>query len=126
MGGLSFMQSIEAVGIGASFMAACPDINPPLNIISTVMINNLWPFGAQLIAVQERCQKKSMTDKATWNLSYRKIDQFMTQKRCNTIWCRVYAAFVNHDPNLWNTITSTLKKLFVFNVFDLSKCALSG
>ena len=126
MGALSFSQSLQALGIGASFMAACPDITTPLNIISTVMINNLWPFGNQLIKVQEKCQQKSMTDAATWKLSYRKIDQFMTQKRCNTIWCRVYAAFVNYDPSLWSTITSTLSKLFVFNVFDLSQCALSA
>ena len=126
MGGLSFTQSLECLAIGASFMSACPDINPPINIISTVMMNNLWPFGAQLIALQDRCAKKSMTDKSTWNFTYRKIDQFMTQKRCNTNWCRVYIAFNKYSPSLWTTITSSFKKLFVFSVFDLSKCSASG
>ncbi|KAE9550944.1 hypothetical protein FO519_005833 [Halicephalobus sp. NKZ332] len=126
MNALSFTQKLQVAGIGVSFLGAYPNINTPINVISGVLMNNIWPFGTQVIEVQNMCKKKGMTDAATWKTTYKKMNEFATQKRCTTIWCRAYIAFNKADSKLWGVITSTLSKLLQFTVYDMSKCPVAS
>ena len=113
---------IDAMAVGSKFGAQYPQTTVPIETLVTVLMNNLTPIGYQLLSIMDHCQNKGMTDLNTWKRMYAGADQFITEQRCTTLWCRTYIAFNKKDPKLWGVVTSTLSRQLSFDYIDFSQC----
>jgi len=112
MGRLTFGQMIKVGAFGAKLLGK---LDQYIEILMTVLGNNLYPFFMQLNRVTHAYKKKGIAMDPTITRGYVKIAQFATKKRVTTIFCRVKPAFGSDWPTIYSFVMDT--KLFKFSLY---------
>uniref|UniRef100_A0AC34RPW8 Uncharacterized protein n=1 Tax=Panagrolaimus sp. JU765 TaxID=591449 RepID=A0AC34RPW8_9BILA len=113
MARLTFSQMLKVAGYGTQLLG---NLNTYLNVLMTVLANNLVPFYKQLQQVITSYKARGIQQDPTMVRGYVKIGQFATKKRINTIICRVKKAFSAADWKvLYNFVISS--QTFKFSLY---------
>lgn len=85
-----------------------------LNRLGTVLNNNLLPFIRQLSMISQIYLDKGASLEKTEAVGFGKVNQFVTHKRIETIFCR-FRVFYNMKQ--WRAIYSNFKTFFLFDLY---------
>lgn len=94
-----------------------------LDTLGTVLQNNLMAFIAQMCHVYQVYQKKGLSDETCDAQGYGKINQFVTDKRMNTIFCRFRSHYTTKQ---WNSIYKNFKTIFLLDNYPCCVPSSSG
>ncbi|KAE9550277.1 hypothetical protein FO519_006515 [Halicephalobus sp. NKZ332] len=123
MGTLTFSQYSDIIAKGLACNSALGNITvfDLLDNLGTVLYNNLLAFIGQMCDVYNIYKTKGMTDAACDARGYGKVNEFITYKRLNTIFCRFRSYYTNTQ---WAGIYKNFKTIFVFDNYPC--CVPSG
>uniref|UniRef100_A0AC34GCL9 Uncharacterized protein n=1 Tax=Panagrolaimus sp. ES5 TaxID=591445 RepID=A0AC34GCL9_9BILA len=86
-----------------------------LNNLSDALYYNLFAFCQQLIDLYPKYFSKGMAREAIVVKGFGKCNQFATQKRMTTIFCRIAKKF---KPDEWTAVKKDFKMMFKFGIYN--------